>query len=686
MMSKEYFTAKELADFKLREFPKTPQNIIAKAKRENWQSRKHDGRGGGKEYHISSLPEAARLELIKKLLPEVEKPTSVQKQTIDANNMTDKQRECMYARGVIVDHVKTLSQTLGIGIMAAEKAFSDASKLGSLDDSILDYLLKANQHTPKGGAVSAATLRLWRSLKAKGFEHLAPKERDVKIPEYPWAKEFLKRWRTPQKPSIAQVYEIMLIGGFSLPSRATVARYINNLPEVERNRGRMGSRELKSLKVFNRRDTSSLLPCDAYTADGHRMDLEVINPETGRPFRPEMVSILDVATRRLVGWSVWADECTWLTADALRNAVEQAGVPAIFYVDNGAGFKNKALCDKATGLLSKLQITVKHSLPYNSQARGMIERFHKSAWIRAARTLPAYVGGDMDPQARQLAFKIGRKDIKEYGNSPVYMEWNEFIDWCYGVARDYNNRPHTSLPKYRDEAGKIVHQSPNMAYEIAVNQGFKPDMLTKQESRVLFRPQITRTIKRGEIQLFGKYYFSLELEDYHNELVKVDYDIHDPQYVWVRNMKGSLVAIAEIDANKSDHFDLSVIEQARQKRAQGRLKRLQIKADNAQAELGTNNTPQITAHDSVDLEAERKVLEKIEARKQEPEPRILNGRPLFTDDQQYINWCLENESQLTAQDTKNLKEKLNSKTSRMLLEAYGIDLDALESLVKSLAA
>jgi len=57
----EWFTSAELAG--LPGLPGTQQNVKAKAKRENWQSRKRAGRGGGQEYHISSLPPDARAAL-----------------------------------------------------------------------------------------------------------------------------------------------------------------------------------------------------------------------------------------------------------------------------------------------------------------------------------------------------------------------------------------------------------------------------------------------------------------------------------------------------------------------------------------------------------------------------------------------------------------------------------------------
>lgn len=45
---KEWFTAKELAEFKLPTLPSTERNVQLKSKRDCWKSRAREGRGGGK--------------------------------------------------------------------------------------------------------------------------------------------------------------------------------------------------------------------------------------------------------------------------------------------------------------------------------------------------------------------------------------------------------------------------------------------------------------------------------------------------------------------------------------------------------------------------------------------------------------------------------------------------------------
>lgn len=61
-MSKEWYTAKQLAG--MANFPKTPQAINAKAKKEHWLTRKRKGvQGKSIEYHINAFPEEVKTAL-----------------------------------------------------------------------------------------------------------------------------------------------------------------------------------------------------------------------------------------------------------------------------------------------------------------------------------------------------------------------------------------------------------------------------------------------------------------------------------------------------------------------------------------------------------------------------------------------------------------------------------------------
>lgn len=66
MLKKDWFTSAELANLKLIGIPTAKDKLIAKALREGWEHRPRSARGGGYEYHLSSLPLKARLDLDKR--------------------------------------------------------------------------------------------------------------------------------------------------------------------------------------------------------------------------------------------------------------------------------------------------------------------------------------------------------------------------------------------------------------------------------------------------------------------------------------------------------------------------------------------------------------------------------------------------------------------------------------------
>ena len=78
-----------------------------------------------------------------------------------------------------------------------------------------------------------------------------------------------------------------------------------------------------------------------------------------------------------------------------------------------AHLTNALIKDEGVGLKAALDFRVEHSLPYNSQAKGVIERLHQTLWVQAAKRLPSYIGAAMDREARLEQFKLTRKAVKQ---------------------------------------------------------------------------------------------------------------------------------------------------------------------------------------------------------------------------------------------------------------------------------
>ena len=282
--------------------------------------------------------------------------------------------------------------------------------------------------------------------------------------------------------------------------------------------------------------------------------------------------------------------------------------------------------------------------------------------MKGAKELPTYMGATMDRQAKQAAFKITRADINAVGTSRLLMSFAEFVKWCDAQVEAYNNHPHRSLPKIDDPvSGKKRHQTPNEAWASAMAEGWEPMMLEAADAADLFRPYKIGKTHRAEVRLFGNTYFNRALEHYHGEQVRIGYDIHDGSRVWVRDLEGRLICVAEFEANKTAYFPVSQQQAANEKRAAGRIKRAEAKIEEAEAEL---NPPQLIEHQAaitLPVFEFREIpapvcnpvqgVQPVEAAQLPENAAYLPvPRPMFQSDAAKYRWLRTNASQVTEQD------------------------------------
>ncbi|MFZ6644453.1 Mu transposase C-terminal domain-containing protein [Undibacterium sp. TJN25] len=594
-----HYDAEALAAMQLPGLPTTRPAIFKRAKTERWAFIEVQGKGGKGGVRKEYAPPAEVMEAIRaKAAQNLVSTMPAKRLAVGPENQlplieTEGQSLKADARKGVLLALELLMQRSGYPLKKAARALIDMARKGQADQQLVNMLKMARDERGRSSPDGLPSDRsLLRFVEYQRGGMLAPKkrERDLTIPA--WAPAFLACYQRPEKPTVEHAYREFLrhttdaLG--ELPSVWQVRRFLSKVGNVTLEMGRMGDRELKTLKPFIRRGFDSLLPADIYSADGHTFDAEVQHPMHGRPFRPEITSVVDIATRKAVGWSVGLAESAFAVLDALRDAVFTGGIPAVFYVDNGSGYKNELMTDVATGLMARLGIEMKNSLPYNSQARGVIEKLHQTIWVNAAKEVPGYMGRDMDRQAKLNVFKLSRKAIAKPGEANVMplMGWPHFVEFCKAKVDEYNNRPHRSLDKTADPvSGRRRHMTPNEAWALAVSKGFAAHTVQDDEARPLFRPQVLRTVRRCEIELFGNRYFARVLEEFHSEQLRIGYDIHNPDKVWAYDADGRFICTAELDANKRDYMPKSVIQQAREKRAAGREKRLETKLVEVREEL-----------------------------------------------------------------------------------------------------
>ena len=573
-----WYSAKELAG--LPGLPGTERNVREYAKRHGWEGQQRLG-SKAIEYAFSVLPtETQNALLLAQTDNAAPTPASTvasqqEEQRLGQQQLTDAQRQVMGARVAFVREIERMSK-----MVSQQRAIETLVAHAKGDDLKLylkERVVLANDRKTETRTLSERTLKRWISdFKKHGERGLAPKRRQADMGMPAWAGDFLKRYQKPQKPSVEAAYQLLVEQTTPPhPSIHQVRRWLAKLSPEARERGRMGAHELKALQPFKRRKTDDLWPNDVWVADGHTFDAEVINPLTGQAFRPEITLIIDWATRRIVGFALNLAESTVATLDALRDAVSRVGMFNLFYVDNGSGFDNAIVYE----VVDRLGGTITHSLPYNSQARGVIERPHKTILVRLAKTMDSYIGADMDKEASTKAHKLSRRDIKQGLKPALIPTFQEFFDRLNDALDVYNHRSHKGLPKVRDlDSGKLRHQSPMEAWKSAEAEGFNALTAPSDVVASLMRPQEVRKTNRGEVRINGGVYFLDALRDFHSEEIRVAWDYRDTGSVGIFTLEGEHIGDALLDGNATPAMPATMIQRAAEKREKGQLNRLVQKA------------------------------------------------------------------------------------------------------------
>lgn len=599
---------------KLQTLPHAHCNVRNRAKREGWPSEKRTGRGAGEVYPVSGLPDDVQAEIRNrhavKLLSQPVK--SAEERAIDrevslamrdVTRLNDKQRQVCDARLAVVVHLRRIAAEVGVNRAVA--LVSEQSRAGTLAPEIAQWLDKAVARKA-GAGVGERTLKQWMAdanrcdNPTERLATFAPHKTGrpvARLEGLRWLPEFLQHYRLKNGVGVNEAYRSFAAawavaheGDVSeLPNIYKVRRALSQIPNVELLRGRLTGAALRAHQTYVKRDWSQAHINDVWMGDGHSLKMKVQHPDHGQPFTPELTMIMDTRSRMIVGWSLAYSESCIAVGDALRHAIGQHGVPAIYYSDNGSGQTNKVLDTDVFGILPRLGIEHQTGLPGNPQGRGMIERLNQTVGHLIARQFETYYGGGADPDtvrenltgvaslAKAIAEKKSELTPKQARAKGKLPRWDDLLKVIEAVIHHYNHeREHSE-----------IQCTPAALYAALLAEAKEGEIvrLSEVELRDLFRPQFTRVVRRGWLELHNKDYWHRELEKHDGESVVVAVDQHDPMTVIVKSLDGDWICDAKLDGNKRPGFAESLVEEARRKRAEAAIKRAKSKAEQAAAEL-----------------------------------------------------------------------------------------------------
>lgn len=624
-MSTTWLTAAELAG--LPGMPGSEFRTRAKLEKLGIASRIRQGRsgGGGREWDCSQLPAETRAALLLRAieeqpaqgLPAVVPETPVV--AADAAGLpaaaaptlrpaSRQAQACADARMVVLRHLRNAAHLCG-GITRAAAELSAQLKAGVASAELLDHARTAHQRQRKadeaGVSIGVRTLFAWHTAEqAGGWSALLPEDAKPQAVQTidPDVALVLRRYASTDGAArnltlVARAVNTELGRPYdewrTLYDRAR--RALPKLDRVKLIKARHTHAERAAKLPFKRRDAGMLRPLDVVVCDGHTFKAKVRHPDHGQPFAPEVTAYMDVATRKVIGWSVALSESTIAVGDALRHTVATHGVPALVYTDNGSGEKAKYFDCPITGLFERLGIEHRTGRPRHPQGHGIIERSWRTHMINAARQYATYQGGDADDgKVRDMALELAREQravkraqadgevIRLTNKCPSWRQFFTDIEAAFG---EYNARHrHRGLPKHESGPYAGKHPTPDEAWAAMVVPS-DVQRLDEPTLRALFMPAKVATAQRGEVRFMNQHYFSHDLMQVDGEKVRVHYDIHDPAAVWVWTLEGQFVCEAKWAANRIDYFPKPVIEMAREKRVQAAIKRREAQIDTARREL-----------------------------------------------------------------------------------------------------
>ena len=568
---KSYYSVAELLILKLLSLPKTHKGILDKAKRESWNSRKRDGKGGGVEYAVKSMPEDVQAEIVVKLGKSAVKNLPVlaeESAPVDAQLLW-----ATYEQGTAKQQQKA---QMKLGIMFA------VAELVSGGVKILDALAlvchKHNQDSEKPVTVSAlkswwyqvkdADRSLWLPLLMDSYGAHSESREAAFTPEA-WAF-FRADYFRNERPQFGSCYERLKraasANGWVIPSPSSVKRKIlREIPKTHQTYLRDGTYALSRMYPSLIRTVAGIEAMEWVNGDGYKHNVWV-RWHNGHIIRPKTWLWQDVRTRKILAYRCDESENTNMIRLALLDVVNKYGIPKHLTIDNTKAAANKKMTggvknryrfkvreDEVQGIIPALGIQLHWTTVRYGRGRGQakpIERAFSHGGL----------GELVDKHPLLAGYHAGDNALDKpdnYQGNKAGVDYESFILALEEGIQMFNERQDRATEICQ---GKLsFNQAFERDYAVAEKRWATPEqlryLLTLHEE-VTLKENGTFTLKAGgEVQGLRNRYEAYELIGTNHKKVVVRYDpnnLHDA--VWVYSLDGTYLAEAHctVDAAFGD--------------------------------------------------------------------------------------------------------------------------------------
>jgi putative transposase len=282
-----------------------------------------------------------------------------------------------------------------------------------------------------------------------------------------------------------------------IPSSRTIYRRIAEMDPYVRNRMRYGT---NYAEIHNRAAGASLEVSrlmETVMIDGHRLDVIVVDPETGESLgRPFLVCLFDVFSRTVVGWHIsLIPFCATTALAAIKDmcsrdpSVTPGGIPESILPDNGRDLSSNAL----RNLCSSVGMHIQPAKAYSPDDKAHLERFFRTVneqlvHLLAGTTFSSpHDRGDYDSVKNAC---ITVEQVKELFRSWVDDVYHRAIHSATERAPLFSWRDHQAempIMSYTteeiDAVARVGHKRQVTAGRVIVNElAYKSDALCTLEA------------------------------------------------------------------------------------------------------------------------------------------------------------------------------------------------------------
>ena len=320
---------------------------------------------------------------------------------------------------------------------------------------------------------------------------------------------------------------------------------------------------------YIKRDWDKIKPFDQVVSDGHVISFPIQNPFTRKSKRMSLIFHEDCRTKMVLGWEIMPTENTQAIASSFRRAMlwggylltgleDTAVVPKVMLIDNGRAFKSHFFTGSPgatmaasgfSGLYDQLRPYgfegVQYSRIYNGQEKPVERTWGDFSELE--RSMPNYTGTSIAYKpARLMRGEFMHRELAERLQMNVVPTIEEAH---YQIALWLHEYHQRDRKQSRITKGLCSYEAMEIGLKelrVRDGEGLSNRILSGGELRFLMMQQITRSLKRNGITLFGRQYLSPELHDMakgERELV-VRYDLDRLDHVAVYHPNGEFVGIA----------------------------------------------------------------------------------------------------------------------------------------------